>query len=177
MPPKPLVPRTLHIPGVKRNGDLLYYIGDNGITFHPNLTIDRSLLGGIGLFFNPGEGGGNEATQTPQGTIVNSNVKQSFQSVADVELLRIPRRSTYTIHTLVRLLEELKIRDKLITIDNINVPPIKESELIINFLNCMEPTTETHILITYFLAFHTIKSFVKDCLPNRHIIKNHQLCN
>ena len=85
------------------------------------------------MFFNPGEGGGNEATQTPQGTIVNSNVKQSFQSVADVELLRIPRRSTYTIHTLVRLLEELKIRDKLITIDNINVPPLKESELIINF--------------------------------------------
>ena len=165
MPPKPLVPRTLHIPGVKRNGDLLYYIGDNGITFHPNLTIDRSLLGGIGLFFNPGEGGGNEATQTPQGTIVNSNVKQSFQSVADVELLRIPRRSTYTIHTLVRLLEELKIRDKLITIDNINVPPIKESELIINFLNCMEPTTETHILITYFLAFHTIKKFRQRLSP------------
>lgn len=162
-----LIPSTLHVPGIDSNIDLLNYIRNSGILFHPNLTIDNSLLGGIGLFFNPG--GGNGGTSIPQGTIVTSNTGydhsgQRFQSVVDIELLRIPRGSAYTIITLIRLLEELKLRDQLITNAITGLPPIKESELIINFLNCMEPTTETHILITYFLAFKTIQNLRKRLL-------------
>ncbi|EMG49200.1 CTM1 Cytochrome c lysine N-methyltransferase 1 [Candida maltosa Xu316] len=129
-----IIPSDLKIPGVQNNTDLIQFIRDNNIEFQPGLTIEQSKLGGIGLFLTPTK----TTTDYPD---------------SDFEILRIPRDASFSLETLIKPLEETKTRDKLVYEGTV---PIKESELIVNFLNTMEPNTETHIIITYFLAFKTL---------------------
>lgn len=130
-----IIPPDLKIPGVSNNSELVHWIKDEKIVLHPNLTIEESKLGGIGLFFTP-----DESIEYPD---------------SDFEILRIPRESSFCLDTLIKPLEEIKERDLTVFPGTV---PIKESELVINFLNTMEPSSETHIILTYFFAFKTIQN-------------------
>lgn len=127
---------NLKIPGVSNNIELIQWIKDEKINFHSNLTIEESKLGGIGLFFTPSE---------------NPEYADS-----DFEVLQIPRESSFCLDTLMKPLEEIKERDATVFPGTV---PLKESELVINLLNSMEPANETHIILTYFFAFKIIRNF------------------
>ncbi|RCK65910.1 Cytochrome c lysine N-methyltransferase 1 [Candida viswanathii] len=130
-----IIPPDLKIPGVANNTELLHWIKDQKIIFHPNLSIEESKLGGIGLFFTP-----PALSELPE---------------SDFEILRIPRGSSFCLDTLIKPLEEIKLRDSAVFPGTV---PIKESDLVVNFLNSMEPTSETHIILTYFFAFKTAQN-------------------
>ncbi|RLV89087.1 Cytochrome c lysine N-methyltransferase 1 [Spathaspora sp. JA1] len=127
-----LIDSHTKIPGISDNSQLIQWIDENEIKHHPNLTIEQSDMGGIGLFFT----------------------KSDHQEQEDFEVLRIPRSSVFDMLTLLVPLEQIKLRDSTYT----GKIPIKESELIMNFLSILEPQTETFIIVTYFLAFKAIET-------------------
>lgn len=126
---------SVRIPGISDNSQFSQWLDSQQIKFHPGLTIGESQLGGNGLFFKK----------------VQANEQSNEE---DFEILRVPRSAVFDILSLLNLLEEVKKRDR----KYVGEKPIRESELIVNFLSILEPSTETRILGTYFLAFKVIQN-------------------
>ncbi|KAK6453690.1 cytochrome c methyltransferase [Scheffersomyces xylosifermentans] len=132
-------PPDLGIPGVSDNARLIEWIDDYNLWLHPNLSIESSPLGGIGLFFN------------------DDNIKvPEDEDEDDLRVLRIPSNYGLDYLNLLQLLHIMKVRDK--SYDTI---PIKESELIVNILNGLEPTSETQILCCYLTGMAILKKLRK----------------
>ncbi|KAK6461305.1 cytochrome c methyltransferase [Scheffersomyces coipomensis] len=128
-----IIGERITIPGVYNNQRLVDWIEDNKITYHPQLSINKSKLGGIGLFFN-------------------NDVKEELEKEEDLIILTIPESCTFDYMNLLEVLKEIKIRDQ--TFPDIE---IKEGELIVNLLEIIEPTKETEILICYFVSMKILK--------------------
>ncbi|EGW33705.1 uncharacterized protein SPAPADRAFT_147638 [Spathaspora passalidarum NRRL Y-27907] len=141
----PIIDPNTKIPGISNNSHLIEWINDNKVTFHEGVTIEETTYGGIGLFFSKPDAAPSE----------------------DFEVLRIPRNAVYDMLTLLIPLEEIKLRDSTYE----GKIPIKESELIMNFLSILEPQTETFILCTYFLAFKAIEA-IRMKYPNHDYYLN-----
>jgi len=76
---------------------------------------------------------------------------QTNDIAEDSIVLRVPSLSALNMDTLLDLLGELKLRDKELHVS------LKESELIIKFLEILNPGTETIILLAYLLAFEFLR--------------------
>ncbi|KAG7663719.1 CTM1 [[Candida] subhashii] len=125
------------IPGIDDNSQLSEWIDSKNIKLHQGLKIGQSSLGGIGLFLDKQE---------------EEHPEEDY-----FEILRIPRSAVFDIVSLLNFLDELKLRDRAY----IGEKPVRESELIVNFLSIVEPNTETRILTTYFNAFKTLQNIHK----------------
>ncbi|KAI5963961.1 CTM1 [Candida margitis] len=70
----------------------------------------------------------------------------------DPVILRVPSKSALNMDTLLDLLTTLKSRDKDSDVS------LKESDLIVKFLEILNPGTETIILLAYLLGFEFLRS-------------------
>ncbi|KAI3406994.2 CTM1 [Candida oxycetoniae] len=128
-----LVPDGIKIPGVSDTSAFVNWIVNLGITWNEKVTIENSKLGGMGLFYTP-------------------DAKEDGKE--EKLLLRIPSSSKLTIYSLLDTLTKLKQRD-------VNCFPdhqLKESSLVVAFLDILKPKTETLFLISYILAFSALSN-------------------
>ncbi|KAG2735189.1 hypothetical protein G9P44_001403 [Scheffersomyces stipitis] len=125
------------IPGIEKNTTLADWIARRNIHFNSRLNIGSSTLGGIGLFFN------GKDLEIPE-------------HEEDLEILRIPNGVALDYMNLLGLLHSLKLRDK-----NYDDIPIKESDLIVNILNGLEPSTETQVLCCYITSLTILRELRK----------------
>ncbi|KAI5957329.1 CTM1 [Candida jiufengensis] len=125
------ISKDVRIPGIDNNDKFAKWVDSK---CQSNLTIDHSLLGGIGLFY--------ESTE-------------EVQDDEDQIILRIPPTSVYNMDTLLDLLSELKKRDKQHTED----APIIESQLINNLLKILQPESETIIIFSYLLGLKILQNY------------------
>ncbi|CAI5756232.1 unnamed protein product [Candida verbasci] len=70
---------------------------------------------------------------------------ENLKENEEIELLRIPKSSVFNINTLLEVLQDYKGKEGI------------ESDIIIELLTLIEPNNETHIIITYFIAFKYIE--------------------
>lgn len=73
------------IPGIADAGELINWLDSSGIKFHEKLTIEKSPLGGAGLFYD---------------NIDNTS--------GDIEVLRIPNTAKFDYKSLLDVLQQLK---------------------------------------------------------------------
>ncbi|KAI5961933.1 CTM1 [Candida theae] len=93
-----------------------------------NLSVGESF--GIGLFY--------------QG-------KNTESAEDDKIILRVPTQSSLNMDTLLELLTQLKARDKD------SDASVKESDLIVKFLEILNPGSETIILLAYLVGFEFLR--------------------
>lgn len=136
------------IPGVTKQ-EFEQWIQELQIKSHPNLSIEKSKLGGYGLFFTANANAVLQVLDNEEVKEKEDEEDEEEEQDDDIEILRIPH--CYNLNTLGNLLREVKQRDEQFE----SVEP-KESSIIINFLKASQQS-ETGILLSYILAFHTIK--------------------
>jgi [cytochrome c]-lysine N-methyltransferase len=124
-----VTPSNIIIPGVSDNQSFVKWVDSHKIQLATELSIGQSSLGGIGLYYE--------------------KCQEDF--LEDLEILRIPNSCKIDYMSLLKLLDELKTRDG--TFDE----EVKESQFIVHVLTAMEPSTETHILHSYIVAFYLLK--------------------
>lgn len=123
------ISKDLKIPGVDNNEEFKKWIA--GRKIEGDVSIGESF--GVGLYYTAG----------------SSNTAEKEEE--DPTILRVPSTSSLNMDTLLNLLTRLKLRDKELD------ARLKESEVIIKFLEILNPGTETIILLAYLLAFEFLR--------------------